>query len=57
MQLFNNSKIDFISKKKIGWSFSAIINLLGIASLIMNGGPNLSIDFTGGTVIQMKFDS
>ena len=57
MQLFNNSKIDFISKKKIGWSFSAIIILLGIASLIMNGGPNLSIDFTGGTVIQMKFDS
>jgi preprotein translocase subunit SecF len=28
----------------------------GIASLIMKGGPLLSIDFTGGTVVQVKFD-
>ena len=28
----------------------------GISSLIMHGGPPLSIDFTGGTIAQIKFD-
>ena len=28
----------------------------GIVSLIMKGGPLLSIDFTGGTIAQIKFD-
>ena len=28
----------------------------GIVSLVMKGGPLLSIDFTGGTIAQIKFD-
>ena len=28
----------------------------GIISLILKGGPNLSIDFTGGTIAQLKFE-
>jgi len=57
MKLFDNSKIDFLSKKKIGWAFSIVIILLGLTSLMLNNGPKLSIDFTGGTVIQLKFTS
>tara|TARA_B100001750_G_scaffold242088_1_gene254856 strand:- start:3612 stop:4514 length:903 start_codon:yes stop_codon:yes gene_type:complete len=53
MQLFNNTNIDFISKTKITLFLSLGIILLGIGSLIINKGPKLSIDFVGGTVIQV----
>ena len=53
MQLFNKTNIDFISKTKITLFLSLGIILLGIGSLIINKGPKLSIDFVGGTVIQV----
>lgn len=53
MQLLNNTNIDFISKTKITFFISLVIILLGISSLIIKKGPNLSIDFVGGTVIQV----
>jgi len=53
MQLLNNTNIDFISKTKVTFFISLAIILLGIGSLIIKKGPNLSIDFVGGTVIQM----
>ena len=53
MQLLNNTNIDFISKTKITFFISLAIILLGIGSLIIKKGPNLSIDFVGGTVIQV----
>ena len=53
MQLLNNTNIDFISKTKVTFFISLAIILLGISSLIIKKGPNLSIDFVGGTVIQV----
>ena len=35
---------------------SIVFIVVGIASLVMKGGPILSIDFTGGTIAQIKFD-
>ena len=29
--------------------------LIGLASLVVNGGPNYGIDFVGGTLVQVKF--
>ena len=52
----NNIKVDFLSKTKVAIFFSATIIVLGLISLFINGGPNLSIDFTGGTVIRIEFD-
>jgi len=54
MQLIKNTKIDFISKARITIFLSIGIILAGIISLIINGGPNLSIDFKGGTVFQVS---
>ena len=54
MQLIKNTKIDFISKARITIFLSIGIILAGIVSLIINGGPNLSIDFKGGTVFQVS---
>ena len=40
--------------------FTALLSIAlivsGIVSLVMKGGPLLSIDFTGGTIAQIKFD-
>jgi len=53
MRLLNKTNIDFISKTKVTLFVSLVIILLGIVSLIIKKGPNLSIDFVGGTVIQV----
>ena len=55
MKLFKK-KIDFISKRQIAWVISMLFILSGITSLVLNKGPKLSIDFTGGTVIQIQLD-
>ncbi len=54
MQFFKNTEINFVGAMKPAFILSTILILVGIASLIMHGGPNMSIDFTGGTVLQVK---
>ena len=56
MRLLSKTKINFISKQKFTTLLSIALIIAGIASLIMKGGPLLSIDFTGGTIAQVKFD-
>ena len=56
IQLFKNSNIDFIAKTRIALFISCVIITCGIISLIIHKGPNLSIDFTGGTIIQILFN-
>lgn len=54
MQFLTNTNFDFISKAKFSFVLSMVLILVGTGSLIINGGPNLSIDFTGGTILQVK---
>ena len=56
MRFLSKTNIDFISKQKIAGFLSITLIVAGIASLIIKGGPLLSIDFTGGTVAQVKFE-
>jgi preprotein translocase subunit SecF len=56
MQFFGSTNIDFLSKRKIGFLFSSLLITVGILSLILHGGPRYNIDFTGGTLIHLKFD-
>jgi len=49
------TKIDFMGMRKVGFIFSLILILAGIASLIIHNGPNYGIDFAGGTLVQVKF--
>lgn len=48
--------IDFVSKFKVAIAFSLVLIAVGVASLYMQGGPKLGIEFKGGTSIQLKFD-
>jgi len=52
MNIIDKSNIDFISKSKFTLFISMAIIIMGIGALIFRG-PNLSIDFVGGTIIQV----
>ena len=46
---------DFVGKNRIAVILSLVVILAGILSLIVKGGPEYGIDFTGGTLIQIQF--
>jgi preprotein translocase subunit SecF len=55
MELFKNANFDFLGKK---WPFiiaSLVLTVIGLASLVMKGGPRYGIDFRGGTLVYVKF--
>jgi len=56
MRFLSKTNINFISKQKFTTFISVALIIAGITSLVTKGGPLLSIDFTGGTVAQVKFD-
>lgn len=56
MQLFANTNFDFLSKKLYFIGASVVLSVAGIVSLAVKG-PLYGIDFRGGTVVQVKFQS
>jgi preprotein translocase subunit SecF len=46
--------IDFVSKAKFFITASLLIIVLGVMSLIVRGGFNEGIDFSGGTLVQLR---
>ncbi|MBI5893864.1 MAG: protein translocase subunit SecF [Deltaproteobacteria bacterium] len=58
MDIWGETKIDFIGKRNFAFLFSGILALLGLAAavLIPMGRANLGIDFAGGVSIQLKFE-
>jgi len=49
--------INFIGVRKIAFLISLAMILISIGSLFIHGGPKYGIDFAGGTVIQVRFNS
>ena len=47
--------IDFVGKRKLALCVSVAAILIGLASLVVHGGPNYGVDFVGGTLVQVKF--
>lgn len=55
LQIFVNTRYDFIGKRRWGYLASAAFVAVGLASLIAKGGLRYDIDFAGGTLIQVRF--
>ena len=56
MRFLKETNIDFLSMRRFGFVISGAFILAGIVSLLLQGGPLLSIDFTGGTLAQVRFE-
>ena len=56
MRFLKKTNINFMGAKQLTALLSIAFIVAGIVSLVMKGGPLLSIDFTGGTIAQIKFD-
>jgi preprotein translocase subunit SecF len=57
MELFGETKFDFLGKKAAFLVLSVVLLGAGIGSLVMKGGPKYGIDFRGGTQVYVKFAS
>lgn len=55
MRIVKETHIDFMSQRKLAFILSAVVLLSGIGSLVVNGGPKLSIDFKGGTLVSVQY--
>lgn len=55
MRIIKDTNIDFMKQMRVGFILSGVIIFIGLASLLLQGGPKLSIDFEGGTMIAVHF--
>ncbi len=57
MDLFKKeSHINFLGHRKIAAVFSAVLILLSIGMTLING-LNFGVDFTGGTIVELRYDN
>jgi len=54
-ELIKDVNIDFLGKRKIAALISGAVILAGLISIVLHGGPLYSIDFEGGTEVQVLF--
>lgn len=55
MQLFSNTHYDFIRWRWHALAFSLVVIVAGVGLMIARGGIPLGIDFSGGTIVVLKF--
>jgi preprotein translocase subunit SecF len=56
LQIFVNPRYDFVGKRRWFYGTSLAAVALSIIALILRGGLNYGIDFSGGALIQVRFD-
>ncbi len=55
MQMFSNTNYDFIRWRWHALALSLVVILAGIGLMVARGGLPLGIDFSGGTIVVLKF--
>lgn len=56
LRIFGDLDIKWMRRRKFAYMASGALIAVSIISLIAHGGPRLSVDFTGGTVIEAKVE-
>ncbi|MGQ9603384.1 MAG: protein translocase subunit SecF [bacterium] len=57
MRFFGKTSIEFIGTRRYAFALSGLLILVGLISLLIRGGPQLAIDFKGGILLQISFNS
>ena len=55
MSVFAEANYDFVGRRRMAMTLSLLLIAAGLISLAIKGGPKYSIDFTGGSLIQVQF--
>ena len=61
MRLFGNARYRFIEARRKAYVFSAVVLVIALASMVANivvigSWQNYGVDFTGGSLVQVRFD-
>jgi preprotein translocase subunit SecF len=56
IELFRDPNFDFIGRRRWAYIISIIFILCGVGSMVAKGGLRYGIDFSGGTLIQVRFE-
>jgi preprotein translocase SecF subunit len=56
IELFRNPNYDFIGRRRWAYLISILFILTGVGSMVAKGGLRYGIDFSGGTLIQVRFE-
>ena len=56
IQIFVNANYDFVGKRRWFYLGSAALIAISLLSILIRGGLNYGIDFTGGSLIQVRYD-
>jgi len=54
LAIFTNPAYDFIGKRRWAYAVSVAVMLLGVGSMFVKGGLQYDIDFTGGTLVEVR---
>jgi preprotein translocase subunit SecF len=55
MQILQNSNIDFIRWRYHAIALSTVVLIVGVGLMVARGGLPMGVDFTGGTIVVVKF--
>jgi len=55
MEFFRDTDIDFLGKKWYFLTVTMVLFVVGMVALAIHHGPDMGIDFTGGTQMDVKF--
>jgi preprotein translocase subunit SecF len=56
IQLFRTPNYDFIGRRRWAYLASIVFIAIGLTSLIAKGGLRYDVDFSGGTLVQVRFE-
>ena len=54
IQILHDTNIHFMKYRRYFYGFSTAVVLATVAWLVIHGGPRYSVDFTGGTLLQIQ---
>jgi preprotein translocase subunit SecF len=57
MRLFASADYPFLEKRKTAYILSASLLAIGLFSILIHKGINYGVDFTGGTLVQVRFNA
>ena len=52
--LLRNTNIPFMKYRRVAYAFSGLLMVAAVVYMIAQGGPKMSVDFTGGTLLQIR---